>query len=102
MHGGSISFSVYPSTSINELRAAMEQIHHYDPANQYFFVNGGLAYDGATMTELNVGPNSLFILFLLSQSKTFNTQASWKCHVCRASNMGCDLKCRTCFASRVD
>ncbi|CAF1940287.1 unnamed protein product [Rotaria magnacalcarata] len=67
--GGTIFLNVFPSTKVRELRAVFELLYHYSPSNQYFFVNGLLADDNSTMKELQVGPKSLFVLFLLENSK---------------------------------
>ena len=87
---------VYPSTTVRELRAVVrieeilsskptnpflfihqfEAAYQYPPANQYFFVNGKIAHDQSTMHDLNVGPNSLFVLFLLAHTKQFKAQVS--------------------------
>ncbi|CAF0937093.1 unnamed protein product [Rotaria sordida] len=75
-HGGIISVDVFPSTTVRELRAAFELTYHYSPFNQYFFVNGNLVHDNSTMRDLQVGPNSLFVLFLLEHSKKFKNNVS--------------------------
>ncbi|CAF4429844.1 unnamed protein product [Rotaria socialis] len=67
--GRTIFLNVFPSTTVRELRAVFELLYHYSPSNQYFFVNGLLADDNSTMKELQVGPKSLFVLFLLENSK---------------------------------
>ena len=40
------------------------------------FVNGHLAHDNSTMKDLRAGPNSLFVLFLLTHAKKFRNEAS--------------------------
>ncbi|CAF4175632.1 unnamed protein product, partial [Rotaria magnacalcarata] len=71
-NGGKFPIDVFRFTKVRELRAAFEFAYQYPPSNQYLFVNGCLAHDDSTMKDLNVGPNSLFILFVLSYPRTFN------------------------------
>jgi len=75
---------VYPSTTIRELRTAVsvkkkeissyfllllkfEYSENFPPSNQYFFVNGRLAHENSTINELDVRPDSLFVLFVIQQ-----------------------------------
>jgi len=101
-HGPKLFLNVFPSTTIRELRAAFELSHQYQPSNQYFFVNGRLAHDDFTMNELNVGQNSLFVLFVLTYPKTFKKTETWKCPECNASNQPNIVRCRSCSATRRD
>ncbi|CAF3403568.1 unnamed protein product [Rotaria sp. Silwood1] len=59
------TMAVYPSTTIHELRTALEYSNYNLPRNQYFFVNGHLADENFTMKDLNVQSKSLFILFII-------------------------------------
>lgn len=69
--GPKISVDVYQSTTVRELRAAFELAYRQLPPSQYFFVNGVLAQDDSSMKDLNVGSQSIFILFLLTHPKKF-------------------------------
>lgn len=86
-HGAIFPISVFPTTTVRELRATVHDHFHFfithvlfssfqfeisqgfAPTNQYFFVNGHLAHDNSTMKDLNVGPGSLFVLYFLKHSK---------------------------------
>ncbi|CAF1305442.1 unnamed protein product [Rotaria magnacalcarata] len=59
------SMNVYPSTTVHELRTALEYSKHNLPTNQILFVNGHLAHDKTTMHDLNIQTNSLFVLFII-------------------------------------
>ncbi|CAF3410225.1 unnamed protein product [Rotaria sp. Silwood1] len=101
-HGGTISVDVFPSTTVRELRAAFELAYHYSPFNQYFFVNGNLVHDNSTMKDLHVGPNSLFVLFLLEHAKKYKNNNPWECSSCAEENPPYIYKCVVCSASRVE
>ncbi|CAF3204564.1 unnamed protein product, partial [Rotaria sp. Silwood2] len=101
-HGGTISVDVFPSTTVRELRAAFELAYHYSAFNQYFFVNGNLVHDNSTMRDLKVGPNSLFVLFLLEHSKKFKNNDSWECSTCTNQNPSNTFRCILCSASRLE
>ncbi|CAF4526935.1 unnamed protein product, partial [Rotaria socialis] len=120
-NGGKIPIDVFRFTKVRELRAAFEFAYQYPPNNQYFFVNGCLAHDDSTMKDLNVGPNSLFILFFLSYPRTFNRTASisasttadspstvrpvssyWECVECHSYNPSARRACKACRRLRQD
>ncbi|CAF1061200.1 unnamed protein product [Adineta steineri] len=101
-NGGTIPVKVFPSTTVRELRAAFELAYNYCPTNQYFFVNGQLVNDNSTMTELTVGPNSLFVLFLLTHPKIFKNNGPWNCSTCSTQNQENDIRCSICLALRVE
>ncbi|CAF4607069.1 unnamed protein product [Rotaria sp. Silwood1] len=103
-HGGKIPVDVFRLTTVRELRAIFESAYQYPPSNQYFFVNGYLAHDNLTMKDLNVGPNSLFVLFVLTHPKIFRNTASgpWECLICKKNNDQHHFRCVTCAAARTD
>lgn len=41
------------------------------------FVNGRLAHDDDSMSDLKVGPNTVFVLFELTHTKVFHDDASY-------------------------
>ncbi|CAF2175256.1 unnamed protein product [Rotaria magnacalcarata] len=101
-NGGKFPIDVFRFTKVRELRAAFEFAYQYPPSNQYFFVNGCLAHDDSTMKDLNVGPNSLFILFVLSYARTFNRTGPWTCSACNTRNNQHQQRCLTCTAKPTD
>lgn len=78
-----LMIDVYPSTTVRELRAVVrnkstlstiesllsffkfEYSHKIRPVDQYWFVNGHLAYDSSSMKDLDVMENTLFALFVI-------------------------------------
>ncbi|CAF1305406.1 unnamed protein product [Rotaria magnacalcarata] len=101
-NGGKFPIDVFRFTKVRELRAAFEFAYQYPPSNQYLFVNGCLAHDDSTMKDLNVGPNSLFILFVLSYPRTFNRTGPWTCSACNTRNNQHQQRCLTCTAKPTD
>ena len=43
--------------------------HDFPLADQYFFVNGHMAYVESTMNDLNVQNNALFVLFVTKNKR---------------------------------
>ncbi|CAF4411778.1 unnamed protein product, partial [Rotaria sp. Silwood2] len=116
-NGGKIPVDVFRLTTVRELRAIFEFAYQYPPTNQYFFVNGCLAHDDSTMKSLNVGPNSLFVLFVLTHPRNFQNIASttndssssvtpvsayWECVDCHTYNPSSRKSCKTCRRLRQD
>ncbi|CAF1043360.1 unnamed protein product [Adineta ricciae] len=74
-HGATIPVRVFPSTTVRELRAVFELSYQSLPTGQYLFVNGHLAHDDDSMSDLKVGPNTIFVLFELTRTKVFHDDA---------------------------
>ncbi|UJR27349.1 hypothetical protein I4U23_008642 [Adineta vaga] len=101
-HGPRIPVNVFPSTTVRELRAIFELTYQSSPNSQYIFVNGRLAHDDESMTDLHVGPQSTFVLFQLAYGKMFTENGPWSCRSCRSKNEPNSYHCEICFAERTE
>ncbi|CAF0859538.1 unnamed protein product [Adineta steineri] len=99
-HGATIPMNVFQSTTVRELRAAFEAVYGNLSVNQYVFVNGHLAHNNSSMSDLNVGPNSLFILFYLTHAKSFTDNGPWQCRNCTSNNKENIFRCSLCSSAR--